>query len=136
MSSRPVTLDVPDELYDRARQIAAAGEQRIEDVMVSELSAALHTPEPALSPDEEAELAALRHLSDDALWTIARERLPADVESRLQALLEEDNSLNPDQRAELDSLVERGDRLMVRRAEAAAILTRRGFFVTSDHLNK
>lgn len=136
MSSRPVTLEVPDELYDRARQIAAAGERRIEDVMVSELSAALHTHKPALSPDEEAELAALRHLSDDALWTIARERLPADVEARLQALLEEGSSLNADQRAELESLVERGDRLMVRRAEAAAVLTRRGYFVTPDRLNE
>lgn len=136
MSSRPITLDVPDELYDRARQIAAAGARRIEDVMVSELSAALHTPEPALSPDEEAELAALRHLSDDALWTIARERMPADVEARLQMLLEEGSLLNADQRAELDLLVERGDRLMVRRAEAAAVLTRRGFFVTPDRLNE
>jgi hypothetical protein len=103
--------------------------------MVAELSAALHLREPMLSPDEEVELAALRHLSDDALWTIARERLPADVEARLQTLLEA-GTLDHDQKVELDALIERGDRLMVRRAEAAAVLTRRGFHITPDRLNK
>lgn len=135
MSLRPITLEVPDELYDRVRQLADVGERRIEDVMVSELSAALHADTPLLPPDEEAELAALRYLSDDALWTIARERLPASAESRLQTLLEELSSRSPADSAELNALIERADRLMVRRAEAAAVLTRRGFTVSPGRLN-
>lgn len=136
MSSHPVTLDIPDELYDRAQQLARVGERRIEDILMSELRLALQIPEPQLEPDEEAELAALRSLSDDALWTIARERLPADIEARLQALLEVHDTHASAEQPEVEALLERADRLMVRRAEAAALLTRRGYTVTPDLLSE
>ncbi|MBK9124894.1 MAG: hypothetical protein IPM16_17490 [Chloroflexi bacterium] len=134
MTTRSVTLDVPESVYSRAEQMATVGNQRVQDVLIAELLQALDTGGPALPESEEAELAALRYLSNDALWTIARERLPQDVEARLGDLLERKGDLTDDERAETEVLIERADRLMVRRAEAAMLLSRRGITVTSKLL--
>jgi hypothetical protein len=48
----------------------------------------------------------------------------------LQTLSTPQPILPPKEQAELDSLVERADRLMLRKAEAASILTQRGYPVT------
>ena len=91
---------------------------------------------PMLPPDEEAELAALKHLSDDALWTIAREQLSDDVQARMQVLMDRNSSgeLTTDEYAELATLVERGQRLTLRKSEAAAVLTHRGYTVHRSDL--
>ena len=89
-----------------------------------------------MKPDEEAELAALKNLSDDALWTIAREQMPADLANRMQILMDRNlrGSIMPDEYAELEQLVERGQHLTVRKSEAMALLTGRGFQVTPEDL--
>jgi hypothetical protein len=88
-------------------------------------------PAPALPSDEEAELDALRLLSDDTLWTIAAEQMPHAQQERRSALLKlnERGAITEPELAELDTLLHRGDRLMARKAEAAGILTERGYKV-------
>jgi CHAD domain-containing protein len=110
-------LNIPDEVIAAARQIAEATAQPVEDVLLNRLKTVL----PALPPDEEAELEALHHLSDDALWTIAHERM--------QDLMDKNSlgTISPEEYAELEQLVDRGQRLTLRKSEAAAILTRRGY---------
>lgn len=91
---------------------------------------------PALSPEEEGELEALRHLSDDALWTLARERLGVQQEERLQWLMDKNTSsvLKTEERAELEYLVERGERLLLRKSQAAALLAQRGIKIEPQAL--
>ena len=81
------TLSVPEEVYRRARRIAEETAQPVEQVLIDHLK---HLPDSfaALPPDEQEELAALRHLSDDALWTIAAEQMPHDVQERMQILMD------------------------------------------------
>ncbi|MEZ4668182.1 MAG: hypothetical protein R3E39_09735 [Anaerolineae bacterium] len=124
-------LTVPEEVYVRARQIAEETSQLVDEVMIEYLRT-LPTPLPTLPPDEEAELYALKNLSDDALWTIAREQMPDDLQVRTQDLMDKNSmgSIVPEEYTELEALVERGQRLMVRKSEAAAILTQRGHKVT------
>lgn len=127
------TLTIPDELYQRARQIAEETEQPIDNVLIDHLRT-LSLPLPALPPDEQAELDALKYLSDDALWTIAREQMPQDVQDRMQILMDE-NSLgiiSDAEYVELEGYVERGNRLMVRKAEASGILMERGHTFTQQ----
>lgn len=121
------TLTIPEEVYLRARQIADATSQPVDAILVDYLRTL-----PALPPDEVAELAALRHLSDDALWTIAREQMPQDVQDRMQTLMDKNTqgTISDAEYAELDAYVERGNRLMVRKAEAAGILMERGHAFT------
>jgi hypothetical protein len=125
------TLSVPEEVYIRAQQIADETSQPVDQVMIEYLRT-LSVPLPVLPPDEAAELEALKYLSDDALWTIAREQMPQDAQERMQTLMDKNNfgTITVEEYTELEQHVERGNRLMVRKAEAAAILTERGHTFT------
>ena len=122
-----ITLELTDELIERARKQAAQTDQPMERVLVQQLEAAFSEPLPMLPPDEQAELAALTHLSNDALWTIAREQMPHDQQSRMQVLMDGNTmgNLSTAEFAELENLVEQGQRVMLRKAKAAALLTER-----------
>jgi len=136
MSHYSVTLPVPDSICERARRIAEETSQSIEAVLLQQLHDAFTEPLADLAPDEQRELAALTRLSDDALWTIVREHMPRDQQARLQALMEANSqgTLDNAQRAALEGLVAQGQRLSLRKAQAAALLTARGYSVTLEAL--
>lgn len=129
------TLTIPDDVYERARQIAQETSQPVDHVLIGYLRT-LSAPVPALPSDEEAELDAMKYLSDDALWTIAREQMPAQTQTRLQDLMEQHSrvTLPSEAHQELEHLVERGQRLMLRKSEAAALLTQRGYRLKSEDM--
>jgi hypothetical protein len=125
-----IVLTVPEDISIRARQIAETTEQSAEQVLMDHLKTL--SPLAALPHDEQVELAALKHLSDDALWTIAREQMPEEVQQRAHVLMERNarGQITDTEYTELQHMVERGDRLMVRKAEAAALLRARGHHFT------
>ncbi len=129
MSSHPITLTVPTDIYERARQLAEQTDQTVETVLLGYLEASASQPLPA---EEQAELDALAFLSDDALWTIAREQMTAELQSKMQTLMTANSQrkISKAQQDQLAELVERGQRLTLRKAEAMALLTRRGHTVT------
>src|SRR4051794_29547065 len=86
MSDHPVTLAVPEHIYDRARQIAQSTAQPLEQVLIRRLEEAF-AELPELPPDEQAELAAFNYLSDDTLRAIAREQMPHARQERMQGLM-------------------------------------------------
>jgi hypothetical protein len=127
-------LTIPEDIYTRARQIAEDTSQAIDQVIIEHLK---NLPlMPSLPPDEEAELAALKHLSDDALWTIAREQMPSDLQLQMQTLMDKNSrgTIAPEEYAQLEVLVERGQKLMLRKSEAAALLVQRGYKVTPQDM--
>jgi hypothetical protein len=134
MSDYTVTLTIPETVYTRAQEMAEHTAQPVEEVLLSSLVEVFDDAN-RLPPDEQAELEALAHLSDDTLWTIAAERMPAAQQERLSLLLalNKRGVLSEAEDAELDNLLERGDRLTLRKAEAAVILTRRGYQVDLSH---
>ena len=136
MSDYPVTLTISARLYDRARRVAEATNQPIESILLQQLEDAFSPPLPELPPDEQAELDALAHLSNDALWTIAREQMPEDRQARLQTLMDQNSkgTLGETEQTELTGLVEQGQRLMLRKAGAAALLSRRGHTIDPQTL--
>jgi hypothetical protein len=131
MSDYPVTLNVPDHIYNHARQIAENSDEAVEAILIRHLETAFSQRIPALPPEEQNELDALTHLSDDALWTIAREQMAARKQARMQTLMDANSngSITDEEHQELAQLVEQGQRLMLRKAQAAALLTERGFQV-------
>jgi hypothetical protein len=137
MSHYSVTLPVPDDIYDCARRIAEGTSQSIEAVLLQQLKDAFAAPLPNLAPEEQRELEALTFLSDDALWTIAREQMPEDRQVRMHTLMNANSqgTLDDAQRSELEALVVQGQRLSVRKARAAALLTERGYPVTRAALS-
>jgi hypothetical protein len=135
MTMTDYVLTVPEEVYTRAREIANEIAQPVEQVMIDHLRT-LSSSLPSLPPEEEAELAAMRSLSDDALWTIAREQMAKPLQKHMQQLMDKNSrgTLTPEERHELEALVERGQRLMLRKSEAAALLTQRGHTVKPQDL--
>jgi hypothetical protein len=122
-----ILLAIPDDISERARRIAESTEQPVEQVLLEHLKS-LTEPLPSLPPDMQAELDALRNLSDDALWTIAREQMADDLQQRAHALMDKNNfgTITDNEYTELEQLVVRGDRLTLRKAEAAVLHKERG----------
>jgi hypothetical protein len=125
------TIAVPDELYERLQREAAAARVPIEDVATRALVTGLP---PSLDDIPARYRTALRHLEtlpDSDLWKVLREQFPAASAARQADLLERNSqgALSPAERAELRRLSDAANRLMLRRAHAAALLRWRGHTV-------
>lgn len=133
-----ITLAIPDDLSEKVHAIAKASNQSIEEVLLNYIRS-YSAPIPTLNPNQQAELDALQNLTDDTLWTIAQEQLADSVQARAHDLMTKNNetALSPEEQTELNQLVERADRLMVRKAESATILRQRGYtFKQEDFIPK
>lgn len=130
------TLTVPDDVVYRARQLAEQTQRPVDRILIEHLRT-LPLALPALPEDEEAELAALIHLTDDTLWTIAQEQMSSENQERLQFLMDRHSlgTATANERDELAQLVERSERLMLRKSMAAALLVERGYSVSPIDLN-
>lgn len=86
-------------------------------------------PQPRLPDDVEAELAALPSLSDEVLWLLARSTLTLEEQNTLAFLnsTAKTRTLDPAETERLETLLDLYDRMLVRRAQAAAILQQRGY---------
>ncbi|HLU11762.1 MAG TPA: hypothetical protein VK003_18955, partial [Oceanobacillus sp.] len=72
MTDHPVTVSLPDTIFDPLRKIAESRAQSVEEVVVDQLRSAMSVTLPSLPPDEESELVAYKFLSDDTLYGIVR----------------------------------------------------------------
>jgi hypothetical protein len=131
MNTQMVTLPLPEHLYVRLAHVAQATGQSLTDVL-------LHAVQVGSPPSWEespvafqADLAALDRMDDEALWRVARSRRAAAEVTRLQELLDKraDGRVSEAERAELEQLHAEADRLMLRKAHAAALLHWRGHTV-------
>jgi hypothetical protein len=131
--SRPVlTLELPEDIYERLRRAAKGMNQPVENALVNIVRAA--TPSLEKVPAEyRAELEAMEELGDEELRTILRSRLAPAKQRRLERLLDENQRgrLTDRQRHALGELRRDGDRLMLRRSYAALLLKYRGHRVPS-----
>jgi hypothetical protein len=130
------TISIPDTLYEKAQRIARQTSRQVDEVIRSKLEGALDEPLFDLPDEEKEELKAMAYLSDDALWTIAREQLPRAIQERMSILMTRNTrgTMADAEYAELTELVERGNRLTLRKARAMKYLTERGPKVTTDSL--
>ena len=129
-------ITIPENLSKRLRQLAARRRQPVETIIADRLFTALDDELDNLPTDEQAELRALHHLSDDALRVIAAEQMTPANQVLLTKLMERNSKgeLNQEEQETLAALVERGDQLTLRKAEAAAILVHRGYAGAPDEL--
>ena len=135
MSDYTVTLTISEAVYERARHLSETTARPVEQILSNQLEEVFDDLTD-MSQDAQAELSAFRQLSNEALWTIAREQTPSDLRERVTLLLALNKrlALTPDEESELDQLLESADRVMLRKAEAAALLTQRGYKVTPDDM--
>lgn len=122
-------ITLPESLLTRLNQLAARHQQSVESILADRLFTALDDELDQLSTVEQAELRALHHLSDDVLRFIVAEQMRSEDQALLNQLMERNSegTLTQQEWETLAALVERGDQLMLRKAETAAILAQRGY---------
>lgn len=118
-----LTLDIPQELYQRASKAADLTQQSIEQVVVNWIKPA----EDEVTALRYQILAELEHLTNVDLVNIARARVASSDVERLQQLFEiqRQRKLTVDEWAEIKSLVHEQDLLTLQKACALLVLKQR-----------
>ena len=128
MMTLNITLDLPETVLTELESSSLHQRRSVGD-LIREVVIQNWQPLPQLPDDVESELAAFPHLSDEVLWLVARSTLTAE-EQRALAFLNgaaKTRHLESAESARLETLLDLYDRLLVRRAQAAAILQQRGY---------
>ncbi|MFQ3648037.1 MAG: hypothetical protein SNJ54_05020 [Anaerolineae bacterium] len=123
MAESTVELHLPAEIYERAKQIAAATNRSVESVLLDGLALLFGAlPNSKISPDR------LNAYTDEQLWAIVHQRLawPQDTRLRELATLGKQGQLTDDEIAEMERLVDLVDHQMLLRSEALLLLKQRG----------
>lgn len=131
MTVRTVTVQLPEILYRQAKETAAAKSLSVEEVLAQSIALSLPPLEEELPPDLRRQLSSLMLRSDDELWDIARAEMEAGQQDRLETLTDsrEARELTAEETLELETIISEGESLMVKKAEAYRLLTRRGFTI-------
>jgi hypothetical protein len=132
MSQAVVTLQLPEEVFERVRRAAKGVKQPVETALVNIVKAA--TPSLDKVPDGyRAELEALEDLGDDELWQMANSVLAPTQQRRLADLLEKNQrgAIEAREQRALSALRAAADRLMLRRSYAYLLLKYRGHRIPS-----
>jgi hypothetical protein len=124
MLSETVTLHLPEALYRRLANTARATQRSLEEVLLQAVSVGSPPAWEDVPAEYQADLAQMDRLSDDDLWQIVRSQLSAVQVVRYDELLalNQANQLKDSDRLELQDLRSAGERLMLRKAHAAALL--------------
>ena len=133
MATQTINVDVPDEIYRRLQDMAAATHRSLEDILVQTLRGNLPLTRDDLPPAQRDLVAELTPLNDDALWKVAREALPTRDWRRHRHLLCKSGAeaLTTEEHAELGALRDATDRFVTRRSVALALLKWRGHTITT-----
>lgn len=125
------TVHVPDTLYQRLRRTADATHTSLDAVVERALAVGLPPDVDDVSEEFRDGLRALEALPDEDLWAVWRSAVDEASATRHHELLERHatGTLTPAERQELDSLRDRADGVLLRRAHAAALLRWRGYVV-------
>lgn len=127
MTIQTITLPLSDLVMRRAALAANALHRPLEDVLVATLMAALPDVDDA-PPHLQAELTNMTWLSDQELWTVARNTMSDDQQGQLTQIIDlQSHRLLSDEEAELlEVLRQEYGRVTLRKARAYALLSLRG----------
>ncbi|MCA9903930.1 MAG: hypothetical protein KC547_08740 [Anaerolineae bacterium] len=119
--SAQITLNLPDELYRRAQQLAARSGREVADILTATLAATLpnHSNEPPKCVEE---------LDDREILALTESHMNERLEVRMSDLLEQQQAgtLDDAEAFELSLLLYRYQEGSLRKAEALAEAVRRG----------
>ncbi len=131
MSAQAVTLHLPMSLYDLLWQRAQMTRRSLEAEILDVVTSVVH-PDDDLPPDLREIIAPLQELDDEALRRAAMDRFPEEAAARFAELnsKQQREGLTEEETRALDGLRHGYERVMVIRAEAAALLKERGHDVS------
>ena len=123
-----MTMTLPDRVYEQLRQKALSDKKSVREIAQEILQIATLSQEAAPT-DLETELSQLAQKSNGELFEIAQSQLPLQKICRFNQLInkhETGKPLKPEEKREMERLIEEGDWLTVIRSEAYVLLKQRG----------
>jgi len=129
MTTRTITLTLPEDLYAQLEAQAQRAARPVDDVVAQTIARGLIvTSDPDLAPAVQAELAAMEQLADATLWDVARSTASSDTIALYDLLTQrqQDSTLTPQGRQWLERVRAEADLLMLRKAHAYALLKQGG----------
>ena len=137
MNTQPVTIRLPRNIYEHVRSAARAQKRPMERLLREAVSAGLPLVEDL--PRELAdEMTAMSLLNDRALRQKMQVKLSAARQKKMDRLLDEKQAgiLGEKGQSELDILLSESERVVLVRAQAAALLSQRGYRMRSPASQK
>lgn len=135
MTMQTITLQVPlpQSLVENFEVVAKAEQLSVEDLVAAKLGG-LILPVPGLPADLLEELLKMNDYGDSALQEALRPAISLTDDRRLRELthLSKERELTSPESHELLKLLELSQRSVIRRAQALAILRRRGYSLPAD----
>lgn len=130
-----IALDLPDPMVQQIEILAHQQQRSIADIVRQWVLKELPII-PALPVNFQAELDALANLSSEVLWILARSTLSQQDQEELATLnsKSKQRKLTKKEAKRQEELLSAYDRNMVRRAEAAHLLQRRGYDISSPSI--
>jgi len=124
-----ITVRFPRPVYRRLNHQAKVFNRPLADIVVQTIKRSLPLWLDAIPPDFEKELAQMNDLSLGQLQKIAKSKLPAPKQRKLDRLLEKNSegTITLNELAILDAVQLEANSLMLRKAKALALLHRMGF---------
>jgi len=123
--SQPVLLQLPEELYERVRQLAEDSQRPLENVLLDSLALLFNDLPDDLNP------AALNAFSDEQLWALVYRPFALAQDARLRELtaLGKAGYLSDEEQSEMERLIEQVDQYVLVRSQALVLLKQRGYDV-------
>lgn len=127
MRQQAITVELPDDIYERVKRTARGMKQPVKQALVSIVKAAMPSLE-RVPPEYRPDLEAMESLSDGELWEIAESSVPVAQQRQLTRLLQKNQRgiMTEQERHALTRLRTEADRLMLRRSYAYLLLKYRG----------
>ena len=127
MIYQTITLEIPDDLYQRLKLRAAATNQPLEAQILKTISSGLYMEETDLPPEFAATLAALEADGDIEMLRIAATPNSPGLEAALQEMRERQNSpdVSPAEKRKLEEILYQYDIKEQFRSQAEALLRQR-----------
>lgn len=132
MALQPVTIHLPNTLYQRVVLRARQMKRSIEDELVNVVKTALPSLD-SLPSDIAHDMAQLAFLTDAELQQAATITVTAQESERMEALLfkQQREGLTVAEQEEANQLLHRHDQTMLVRAQAMLLLTERGLDISN-----
>lgn len=131
MSQQTVSLDLPEELYERVNRVAQDTNRPVERVLLESLD--------LLFGDSADVMESLDSYSDEQLWAVVYRQFAWPYDTRLRELTAQskERQLTDDEGTELEKLVRLWDQYVLHRTQALVLLKQRGYdldkLLQSDH---
>jgi hypothetical protein len=126
-----LTVDIPEPVFVALKRIADDAQRTVQEVAQEVITANVRLDD-GLPPGTAEELAQMPLMADEELWQAGRAGFPAADAKRLEDLYYRkiDGSVTTEEREEQRKLLAAGNRVMLIRAQAAALLKARGHDVS------